>query len=61
MEKHICEGCGTEGEIFPSEEPNFKCPNCGCEKHLLLRRELVDLDDPVEGEIALRIAAGSLK
>lgn len=60
MEKHTCEGCGAEGEIHPSEKPNFKCLNCGYEKDLLLRRELVDLNDPVEGELALRIAGESL-
>ena len=61
MEKHVCEVCGAEGEINPSEKPNFKCLICGHEKDLLLRRELVDLNDPVEGGIILRVAAGSLK
>ena len=60
-EKHICEKCGAEGEIHPSEKPNFVCSNCGHKIDLLLRRELVDLDDPVEGKIILKIAAGSLR
>jgi DNA-directed RNA polymerase subunit RPC12/RpoP len=60
-EKHICGKCGMEGEVDPSEKPNFKCSNCGHEIDLLLRRELVDLNDPIEGKIILEIAAGSLQ
>jgi len=60
-EKHICERCGTEGEIHPSEKPNFACSNCGHKIDLLLRRELVDLDSPIEGKIILKIVAGSLR
>ena len=61
MEKHVCEACGAEGEVHPSEKPNFVCSSCGYEKDLLLRRELVDLNDPVEGKIVFRIVAGSLR
>jgi DNA-directed RNA polymerase subunit RPC12/RpoP len=60
-EKHICERCGTEGEIHPSEKPNFACSNCGHKIDLLLRRELVDLDSPIEGKIILKIVADSLR
>ena len=60
MEQHVCESCGAEGEVHPSENPNFVCPLCGRERNLLLRRELVDLNDPVEGEVTLRIVGGML-
>lgn len=59
MEKHICESCGAEGEVHSSENPNFVCPVCGYEKNLLLRREMVDLHDPVEGALAMQIFAGA--
>ncbi|MBU2037379.1 hypothetical protein KJ866_04260 [Patescibacteria group bacterium] len=59
--RHICGKCGKTSEILPTENPNFRCPACGYETQLLLRRELVDLDDPVEGPIALKIAGISLR
>ena len=61
MEKYTCEICGLEGIIDSLKEPHFKCKNCGHERNFIFRRELVDLSDPMEGPMVLRIAAGSLK
>lgn len=60
----FCGRCGRIGELLPgnnpSPDPNFKCGYCGHETRFLLRREMMDLDDPAEGELALRIAGESL-
>jgi hypothetical protein len=59
---HTCPECGTVGEIT-LEDPNFKCKKegCGYTQHIIMRRELLDLNDPVECELAMRIVAGCLK
>ena len=57
--QYTCEKCGKVSECSPTARPNFKCLNCGYEHTVLFRRELMDLNDPVEGELAMRIFAGA--
>jgi len=61
VEEHICEQCGTKGGICPQITPHFKCQNCGYERNFIFRRELVDLNDPVEGKLVLKVAGESIK
>lgn len=53
-----CPKCGTEGPF--DEKDYFICPACGHKQHVLMRRELMDLDDPKEGALAVDIAGKSL-
>ena len=55
---HKCPKCERIVEIT-FDYLNFKCV-CGYRTHLLMRRELMDLNDPVERELALQIFVGSL-
>jgi hypothetical protein len=59
MPTHKCPICSKVGEVT-LEYWNFKC-DCGYKTHLFRRRELMDLDDPEEGELAVKIAGESLK
>lgn len=61
--QHTCQKCGKVNEFNDASEsePNYICGHCGYKTRLLLRRELMDLSDPVEGELALRIAGISLR
>ncbi|OGZ33266.1 MAG: hypothetical protein A2174_03205 [Candidatus Portnoybacteria bacterium RBG_13_41_18] len=56
---HICPKCGEESEVS-FEYWNFKCV-CGYKAHLIMRRELMDLTDSVEGELAVLMAGECLK
>jgi transposase len=60
MEKeYTCPNCGIKGVRSSLTKPNFKCTNCGFTQNWFWRRELMDLSDPVEGELALEIFAGA--
>ncbi len=54
---HKCPKCGEEREVT-FEYWNFKC-SCGYKTHLIMRRELMDLTDPVERELAILIAGNA--
>jgi len=53
------EKCGKISECSQTARPNFKCLNCGYEHTVFFRRELLDLNDPAEGELAMQIMAGA--
>jgi len=56
---YSCPKCDTIGEVT-FDYWNFVCKNCGYKTHLFRRRELMDLNDPAEGELAIKIAGESL-
>jgi len=56
---HKCPKCGEVIEVT-YDYWNFVC-DCGYKTHLFLRRELMDLNDPVEGELAILIAGECLE
>lgn len=58
MPKYICPKCGQEGEVTLTYW-NFLC-DCGYKTHLFRKRELMDLSDPKEGDLAVEIAGESL-
>lgn len=60
--EYRCPRCGIIGEANTDLNPNFECTICKfIQNTVLLRLEMLDLDDPVEGELAMRIIAGCLK
>lgn len=58
VKKFTCHRCKKEGQV--DEKDNFICEYCGHHQHVFYRKELMDLDDPKEGEMAIEIADISL-
>ncbi len=58
-EEYTCPDCDTKGTRSSLKTPNFKCAKCGLTLNWFWRKELMDLNDPVEGELALEIYAGA--
>lgn len=60
MPTHKCPKCDKEGKVT-LEYWNFRCGGCGYKTHLLMRRELADLNDPTEGELIMAIVGECLE
>lgn len=57
-EEYTCPECGAKGTKSSLTRPNFKCGQCGFAENWFWRKELMNLKDPVEGELTLEIYAG---